>query len=69
MKLGIHMATKGDSVLLAETTFKTSNENTKTKAREIPMARFTPNPPRFFCDASASAKNVSIITENGIEVR
>lgn len=63
------MATSGDSVLLAETTFRTSKENTNTKANEIPMARFIPNPPRFFCDASAKPKTVSIITENGIEVR
>ena len=63
------MATKGVSVLLADTTFNTSKENTKTKAKAIPMARFIPKPPRFFCDASAKPKTVRIMTEKGIEVR
>ena len=67
--LGSHIATKGVSVLLAETTFKASKENTNKNAKAIPIAKLTPNPPLFFCEAKESAKKVKITIETGIEVR
>lgn len=62
------MATAGDKLLFSDTTFKASNENTKIKANEIPIAKLTPSPPLFFCDDRESARNVRIIMETGIEV-
>lgn len=62
------MANPGDILLFSETTFKASNENTKINAIEIPIARFIPSPPLFFCEESESAKNVRITIETGIEV-
>ena len=65
---GNHIARTGDILLFSETTFRASNENTNTKASEIPTARLIPNPPRFFCEESESARKVSITIETGIEV-
>ena len=65
---GNHMASAGDMLLFSETTFKASKENTNTNAREIPIAKLIPSPPRFFCDESERARNVRIMIHIGIEV-
>ena len=63
------MANAGDRLLFSETTFIASNENTNTKASDIPIAKFAPKPPRLFCEDKDSAKKVSRIIDTGIEVR
>lgn len=67
-RFGSHIARSGGKDLFSETTFKTSNENTNTKAKAIPSARLSPNPPRFFADDKLTPKMVRMITETGIEV-
>ena len=62
------MAINGGRILFAETTFKASKEKTKTNARAIPIAKLIPNPPRFFCEDSDSARIVNTMIENGIDV-
>ena len=69
MMLGSHIASSGGMVLFSETTFKTSKEKTKMNASEIPIARFAPSPPRFFCDESDKARIDSTMMETGMEVR
>lgn len=66
--LGNHIAKAGLILLFSETTFNASNENTKTKAREIPTARLIPNPPLLFCEERESAKKVSTTIETGMDV-
>ena len=51
------------------TILSTSKENTKTNANEIPMAKFIPKPPLFFCEESECAQKVRIMIETGIAVR
>lgn len=68
MIFGIHIANAGAKTLFSETTFKASNENTNTKAKEIPIAKLIPRPPLFFWEERESARKVSTIIETGIEV-
>ena len=67
--LGIHIATIGGIISFSETIFRASKEKIKTNAREIPIARFPPIPPRFFSEARDNAKVVRIMIATGIEVR
>ena len=54
-----------DSVTKTE---KNLSKKTKTKASDIPSAKFKPIPPLFLKDATAAANIVKIITEIGIEI-
>lgn len=63
------MASSGGKVLFSETTLRASKEKTNTNANAIPMAKFIPKPPLFFCEESESAKKVRIMIETGIAVR
>lgn len=65
---GSHIASNGGNVLFSETTLRTWKENTNRNAKAIPKARFSPSPPRFFCEDKDNPKKVKIIIENGIDV-
>ena len=47
---------------------KTYRKKTKTKASDIPSAKFKPIPPLFLKDATATANIVKMITEIGIVI-
>lgn len=69
MIFGSHIASRGGMVLFWATIFKASKENTKTKAKAIPMARLSPMPPLLFSEERDIAKMVRIMMATGIEVR
>ena len=66
--LGIHIANKGEITWFEETTFNTSNEKMNAKAMAIPMARFSPIPPRFFCEDRERARKVRMNIDTGMDV-
>lgn len=62
------MAKSGGMELLGDIIFNTSKEKIKVKASTIPIAKFKPIPPLFFCEEIESAKMLKMKIETGIAV-
>ncbi len=63
---GNQTAINGEKVDFSAIVPKTLSKKTKTKAREIPTARFTPIPPLRLNEATATAIMVRINAETGV---
>ena len=64
--LGIQVASSGEKVDFSARVPNTLSKNTKVKARQMPMARLRPIPPRRFMLDTATAIMVSIKADAGM---